>query len=473
MTSGLCRQKGLMKEKLRQLTPKQIVAELDKHIIGQDDAKRAVAVAIRNRWRRQQLSGEIRDEVVPKNIVMSGPTGVGKTEIARRLAALVNAPFVKVEATKFTEVGYVGRDVESMVRDLLEQAIKMVHEEQTVVWSLKADEAVEDRILDFLLPQPLSVSVSAAADTEDAAQIQKRHERTREKLRDQLRAGGLEDRPIEITVEEKAGPINILSNVGMDQMDPGMQDMFERLIPSKSTQRKLSVGEARKIIHQQELDKLIDHDKMVETAIERTEQTGIVFLDEIDKLCGPDGGAGPDVSREGVQRDLLPLVEGCSVSTRHGVIRTDHILFVAAGAFSRHKPSDLMPELQGRFPIRVQLQDLTQEDFRRILTEPRSALTLQQVALLDTEGITIKFTEDGIAAMAEKAWQINRDQQNIGARRLYAIMEKVLEDISFEAPDCRQKKYTIDAEFVNQHLAKATSDEDLNIFGFAAATGVQ
>ena len=452
------------------LTPKQIVTELDKFIIGQDDAKRAVAVAIRNRWRRQQLTGEIREEVAPKNIIMSGPTGVGKTEIARRLAALVQAPFVKIEATKFTEVGYVGRDVESMVRDLVERAIKMVREEQNEIWAEKAEQALEEALLDLLLPQPLSSSVDAsAAQTEED---QQRHERTRNKLREQLRAGALEDRNVELTLEEKSASVNILSNVGMDQMDPGMQDMFDKLIPSRTVHRTMTVAEARKIVYHQELDKLVDHEKIVETAVARAEQSGLIFLDEIDKLCGSDGH-GPDVSREGVQRDLLPLVEGCSVNTKHGMVKTDHILFIAAGAFSRNKPSDLMPELQGRFPIRVKLQDLGEEEFRRILTEPKSALTIQQIALMKTEGVTIKFTDDGITRMAEKAAQINKEQQNIGARRLYAILEKVLEDVSFEAPDCKQKKFVVDAAFVDEHLSNVSDDEDLNIFGFAAAAEVR
>ncbi len=448
------------------LTPKQIVAELDKFIIGQQDAKRAVAVAIRNRWRRQQLPESMRDEVAPKNIVMAGPTGVGKTEIARRLASLVNAPFVKVEATKFTEVGYVGRDVESMVRDLVERAIKLVREEQTKICEEKAKQALEDRLLDLLLPRPISMSVDAtAADSENP---QERYERTRNKLRDQLRSGMLEDRKIEISIEEKSGPVNILSNVGMDQIDPGMQDMLEKMMPSKSVQRTLTVGEARQIVYQQELDKLIDHEKVVDQAITLTEQNGIIFLDEIDKLCSNDSG-GADVSRDGVQRDLLPLVEGSSVNTKHGMVKTDHVLFIAAGAFSRHKPSDLMPELQGRFPIRVKLQDLGKDEFKRILTEPRNSLTTQQISLMETEGIKVNFSEDGIDMMATKAAEINATQQNIGARRLYAIMEKVLEDISFEAPDCKQKKYTIDSNFVNEHLSKANSDEDLNVFGFATA----
>lgn len=451
------------------LTPRQIVAELDKFIIGQDDAKRAIAIAIRNRWRRQQLSGAIREEVAPKNIIMAGPTGVGKTEIARRMAALVNAPFVKVEATKFTEVGYVGRDVESMIRDLLERAIKMEHEKQSRNWSAKAAEALEERILDYLLPRPASISVSVQPGTEENMSTAERYERTRSKLRQQLREGQLEDRPIEITVEEKAAPVNILSNVGFDQMDPGMQDMLEKMIPSKSVQRKMSVGEARKILHQQELDKLIDHEKMIEKALENTEQNGIVFLDEIDKVCGGEA-SGPDVSREGVQRDLLPIVEGSTINTRHGFIKTDHILFVAAGAFSRHKPSDLMPELQGRFPIRVKLSDLTKEDFRRILTEPQNSLTTQQTALMATEGITVEFTADGIEMMAEKAFEINDTQQNIGARRLYAVMEKVLEDLSFDAPDQQDKQICVDAAYVSEHLAGVTDDEDLSVFGFAAAT---
>lgn len=450
------------------LTPREIVAELDKFIIGQNDAKRAIAVAIRNRWRRQQLEGEIRDEVAPKNIIMAGPTGVGKTEIARRMASLVNAPFVKVEATKFTEVGYVGRDVESMIRDLLERAIKMEHEQQTKIWAEKAEEALEDRILDCLLPRPLSFSVTSGTDSEQGESSEDRYERSRKKMRDQLRAGMLEGREIEVNVEEKSGPVGILSNVGLDQLDPGMQDMLEKMIPSKSVQRKIPVSEARKILYQQELDNLIDHEKMTETAIQRTEQNGIVFLDEIDKLCGGDT-SGPDVSREGVQRDMLPIVEGCTVNTKHGFVKSDHILFVAAGAFSRHKPSDLMPELQGRFPIRVKLHSLTQDDFRRILTEPKNALTTQQTALMATEGIDLAFGDDGIEMMAEKAFEINSSQQDIGARRLYAVLEKVLEDLSFDAPEMKKNKIMVDAEYVNEHLSGATDDEDLNIFGFAAA----
>jgi len=450
----------------RHLTPSEIVAELDKFIIGQDDAKRAVAIAIRNRWRRQQLAPEIRDEVAPKNIIMAGPTGVGKTEIARRLASLVRAPFVKIEATKFTEVGYVGRDVESMVRDLLERAIQMVRDELAELNMEKAEEAMQERILDCLLPAPAAGPV---VDTQEAAENMQRYERTRNKLREQLLAGALEERQIEISVEEKTMPVNVLSNVGLDQMEPEMQNFFEKLMPSRQARRRLHVREARNIIRQQELDKLIDQDKMIAAAIKRTEQSGIVFLDEIDKVAGSNGW-GPDVSREGVQRDLLPMVEGTTVNTKHGMVKTDHILFIAAGAFSRNKPADLMPELQGRFPIRVQLSDLDQKQFRRILTEPRNALTMQQKALLETEGIKLTFTDDGITAMAEKAYEINRTQQNIGARRLYTVMEKVLEQISFDAPDKSKKKYIIDAEYVNEHISKASRDEDLNIFGFAAGT---
>ncbi|KPK75650.1 MAG: hypothetical protein AMJ79_10475 [Phycisphaerae bacterium SM23_30] len=451
--------------KIEHLTPRQVVSELDKYIIGQDDAKRAVAIAVRNRWRRLQLEPEIREEVAPKNIIMVGPTGVGKTEIARRLAALVGAPFIKVEATKFTEVGYVGRDVESMVRDLLERAIQMVHQEESARYADMAAEAAEERILDFLLPHP---TTSPTIDTQQIQESEERYERTRQKLREQLLSGILEERQIEISVEERAASIPIFSNVGLDQMEPEMQNFLERMMPTKMVKRRTSVREARHILRQQELDKLIDHDKMIETAIKRTEEAGIVFLDELDKICG-GASFGPDVSREGVQRDLLPMVEGTTVNTRHGMVRTDHILFMAAGAFSRNRPSDLMPELQGRFPIRVKLKDLDEEQFARILIEPRNSLTKQQEALLKTEGIKIRFTEDGIKAMAAKAFQINKDQQNIGARRLYAVMEKVLEEISFEAPE-GTKKYVINADYVNEHLGKATEDEDLNIFGFAAAT---
>lgn len=449
----------------KELTPRQIVTELDKYIVGQDDAKRAVAIAVRNRWRRQQLPEEIREEVSPKNIIMAGPTGVGKTEIARRLAALVGAPFVKVEATKFTEVGYVGRDVESMIRDLIERAIQMVRDEQAAFCAEEVERATEERILDYLLPRPLRQEVTPDADGE----VGDRYERSRSKMREQLRSGALEERTIEITVEEKAMPINILSNVGMDQMEPEMQNFFEKIMPSRPAQKRMAIRDARKVIRQQELDKLVDQDKVVQTAIQRTENSGVIFLDEIDKICSGGDHFGAEVSREGVQRDLLPLVEGTTVNTRHGLVRTDHILFIAAGAFSRNKPSDLMPELQGRFPIRVKLHDLDQQQFRRILTEPRNSLTAQQVALMETEGIDIEFAEDGVAAMAERAFHINSTQQNIGARRLYAVMEKVLEEISFEASDSQAKKFVIDKEYVSQRLQDASKDEDLNIFGFAAA----
>jgi ATP-dependent HslUV protease ATP-binding subunit HslU len=446
-------------------TPRQVVEALDKYIIGQDEAKRAVAIAMRNRWRRQQLADDIRDEVAPKNIIMSGPTGVGKTEIARRLASLVGAPFIKIEATKFTEVGYVGRDVESIVRDLLERAINMVRQEQSQLWADKAQQNAEERILDYLLPRPMTAHVDAAATGEDSEQ---RYQRSRSKLREQLLAGGLEDRQIEISVEEKAMAVNVLSNVGMDQLDPEMQNFFEKMMPTRTATRRVTVADAKPIIHQQELDKLIDHDKMIDEAIDRTEQMGIVFLDEIDKICASDG-QGPDVSREGVQRDLLPLVEGTTVNTRHGLVKTDHVLFIAAGAFSRRKPTDLMPELQGRFPIRVRLSDLNEEQFRQILTEPRNALTVQQQALLAADGVKIVFTDDGVAAIAKKAYELNRTQQNIGARRLYGVMEKVLEQISFDAPDSACGEYVINSKYVDEHLGSAASDEDLNIFGFAAA----
>jgi len=447
----------------KNLTPAQIVAELDKYIIGQDDAKRAVAIALRNRWRRLQLPPDVRDDVAPKNILMVGPTGVGKTEIARRLAALVAAPFVKVEATKFTEIGYVGRDVDCIVRDLLERSLQMVRAELELQHAQRAHDLAQDRLLDALLPRTRRSPRDAAAD--DADQAQQRFERTRAKLREQLHAGALETREIEITVEKKAAALPIFSNVSLEQVEPEMQNFLEQLLPSRSVRRRLPVAEARKLLAQQELDKLIDHAKLIQAAIERAEQRGIVFLDEIDKICGHEG-YGPDVSREGVQRDLLPLVEGATISTRHGHVRTDHVLFIAAGAFTRRKPSDLMPELQGRFPIRVQLKDLTQEHFRRILTEPRNALTIQQVALLATEGVELVFPPDGVDAMAQKAYEINKNQQNIGARRLYAVLEKVLEEISFTAP-AGPARYVIDAAYVNERIRRAEADEDLNIFGFA------
>jgi ATP-dependent HslUV protease ATP-binding subunit HslU len=443
----------------KQLTPRQVVAELDKYIVGQADAKRAVAVAIRNRWRRQQLPEEMRADVSPKNILMIGPTGVGKTEIARRLAGLTGAPFIKVEATKYTEVGYHGRDVESMIRDLLDSAIALVREEMTQAVREPAEQAVEDRILDHLLPG--SGGNFTPMDNDDETQTKRK--RTRDKLREQLRAGELEDRPIEVSVEDRPTAAAVLGNAGMG-MDVEFQSMFEKMLPVKRETKKVSVGDARKVLFGQEAEKLIEKDRITRTAVERVEQSGIVFLDEIDKVCGPESKQGPDVSRQGVQRDLLPIVEGSTVMTKHGPVKTDHILFIAAGAFHGSKPSDLMPELQGRFPIRVELADLTKEDFVRILTEPQNALTKQTAALLGTEGVRVSFTEDAVEAMAEIAYDVNRRQANIGARRLYTILERVFETISFEAPELERRDLTIDGRYVRERLAEVVRDEDLSKF---------
>jgi ATP-dependent HslUV protease ATP-binding subunit HslU len=441
-----------------ELTPRQIVAALDKYIIGQTDAKRAVAVAVRNRWRRLQLPEAMREEVGPKNILMSGPTGVGKTEIARRMAQLVNAPFLKVEATKYTEVGYVGRDVESMIRDLLELAIAMVQKEQTEVVREKAEQQTEERILDELLPAP-SDGGDAASDAEAQRQ------RTREKLRAQLRNGELEDRPIELRVEQKMPPMGMFATtVGPDQMMPEIQDLMDRLMPKQQKDRRVPIREARPVIFNQECANLIDREKTIQMAVQRTQNNGIVFVDEMDKLCGPKSAHGPDVSRQGVQRDLLPIIEGTTVNTRHGVVKTDHILFIAAGAFHAAKPSDLMPELQGRLPIRVELGDLTKDDFVRILKEPENALTKQQVALLATEGLTVRFTDDGIEEMASIASDVNQRMENIGARRLQTIMEKVMEAVSFEAPEMSGQKVTIDAKYVDGRLSDIVKDADLSKF---------
>lgn len=444
---------------MKELTPRQIVEELGKYIVGQDDAKRAVAIAIRNRWRRLQLPEHMRDEVGPKNIIMIGPTGVGKTEIARRLANLVNAPFVKVEASRYTEVGYHGRDVESMVRDLLDLAINMVHEEQTEVVRLEAERRAEERLLDALIPP-----VPTGHDEVTSDEVAERRRRSREKFRTELQAGDLDDREIELTVEEKARPQAVFATVGMDQMDPGLQNMLDQILPSQARERRLPIHEAREVIFQQECEKLIDREKATEMAIQRTENSGMIFLDEIDKICTSDGHHGPDISRQGVQRDLLPIVEGTTVMTRHGPVRTDHILFIAAGAFHSSKPNDLMPELQGRFPIRVELTDLTKEDFVRILTEPRNALIKQHVAMLATEGVELKFEKGAVAAMAELAFQVNRTSQNTGARRLYTISEKLIEDISFHAPERKGEKFTIDEKFVRDTLSHIIKDEDLSKF---------
>ena len=442
---------------MAELTPRQIVLELDRYIVGQDAAKKAVAVAIRNRWRRQQLPPELRKDVTPKNIILIGPTGVGKTEIARRLAQLVGAPFLKVEATKYTEVGYHGRDVESMVRDLTEIAVGMVRQEQRQLVETQAQERVRERLLDLLLP-------SSNTWEPDNAEENERRQRTREKMRARLDAGELEDRPVELNVEQKAVPVQIFSNLGRENMDVDFQNMFERIMPKQSQQRQLPIKEARRILLDQETEALIDRQVVQEKAIDLVENHGIIFLDELDKICGPPSAHGPDVSRQGVQRDLLPVVEGTTVNTRYGPVRSDHILFIAAGAFHVSKPSDLMPELQGRFPIRVELTDLKREDFLRILTEPKHALTKQYAELLGTEGVTLRFTPDGVEALADIAFEVNRTAQNIGARRLHTILERVVEEISYEGPDLPDKRVVIDGAYVRGRLAEVLQKEDLSKF---------
>jgi ATP-dependent HslUV protease ATP-binding subunit HslU len=497
---------------LDDLTPRQIVAELDKYVVGQKAAKRAVAIALRNRMRRQKLPPDLADEIMPKNIIMIGPTGVGKTEIARRLAKLTNSPFLKVEASKFTEVGYVGRDVESMVRDLVEIAIDMVREEKLEEVEDKAELNAEERLLDLLLPPPAATPAPAAVEphTEEGSNVltlptpssgahQESHQRTREKLRQQFREGKLDDRTVEIDVREKNAPsFEIISNQGVEEMDINLKDVLPNLFGQRTKKRKMKVAEAFEYLIQEEEGRLIDMDQVTRMAVERVENSGIVFLDEIDKIAGREGGHGPDVSREGVQRDILPIVEGTTVNTRYGMVRTDYILFIAAGAFHVSKPSDLIPELQGRFPIRVELHSLTVEDFIRILTEPKSSLTKQSIALLETEGLKLEFTPEALAEMAQFAFRVNETTENIGARRLHTIMERVLDEISFLAPDLikaqpqndenglqlaastdfgatvplpvseretatgKEKVVVIDPEYVRQMVANIVKDQDLS-----------
>jgi ATP-dependent HslUV protease ATP-binding subunit HslU len=458
------------------LTPREIVTQLDKYVIGQKNAKRSVAIALRNRWRRQRVAEDLRDEIAPKNIIMIGPTGIGKTEIARRLSKLAQSPFLKIEASKFTEVGYVGRDVESMVRDLTEIAINMVRAEETEKVQVKARELAEERMLDLLLPPVRRETLPKEAEEESPdlpqtpplpqlqpANHQPESSPTREKLRQRLRAGKMDDRLVEIETAQRGLPmVEIFSSAGMEEMDINLKEMFSNLLPKKTKRRKVKVPEGLKILADEEAQKLIDMDKVTGLAIERVEQGGIIFLDEIDKIAGRESAHGPDVSREGVQRDLLPIVEGTTVTTRYGMVKTDHILFIAAGAFHVSKPSDLIPELQGRFPIRVELDALTKEDFIRILTEPQNALSKQYTALLATEGIRLSFTPDAIGEIAEIATLVNQRTENIGARRLHTILERMLDEISFDAPDRPEKNIQVDARYVREKLSEIIKDEDLS-----------
>jgi ATP-dependent HslUV protease ATP-binding subunit HslU len=445
---------------LDELTPREIVAELDKHVVGQRPAKRAVAIALRNRQRRQKLPPDIADDIMPKNIIMIGPTGVGKTEIARRLAKLTNSPFLKVEASKFTEVGYVGRDVESMIRDLVEIAIDMVREERLEEVEDKAEMNAEERLLDILLPPP--PAAAPAQEGQLSLPGSESYQRSREKLRQQFREGKLDDRSVEIDVRERSPQFGIISNQNLEDMEMNLKDMLPNIFGGGSKKRKMKVGDAFDYLVQEEEGRLIDMDQVNRAAVERVESSGIVFLDEIDKIAGREGGHGPDVSREGVQRDILPIVEGTTVNTRYGMVRTDHILFIAAGAFHVSKPSDLIPELQGRFPIRVELKSLTVEDFLRILTEPKSSLTKQYSALLETEGVRLEFDPEALREMAEFAFKVNEQTENIGARRLHTIMEKLLEDISFDGPDLKKKNIRIDAVYVQKQLSEIVKDQDLS-----------
>jgi ATP-dependent HslUV protease ATP-binding subunit HslU len=453
---------------MKKLTPREIVAALDKYIISQKDAKRSVAIALRNRWRRRQVPEDLRDEIAPKNIILIGPTGVGKTEIARRLARLADSPFLKIEASKFTEVGYVGRDVESMIRDLTELAVNMVKSDEQEAVKIKAQAIAEERMLDILLPPKKASKATEEIESEEKTLELVRKDATepvstREKIRKMLHDGKLDNRYVDLEVAERAMPVvEIFSSAGLEEMDINLKDMLGGMFPKKTKKRKLKVPEAIEILTQEEAQRLVDMDKVVKEAITKVEQSGIIFLDEIDKITGREGGHGPDVSREGVQRDLLPIVEGCTVTTKYGMVKTDHILFIASGAFHTTKPSDLVPELQGRFPIRVELKSLGKEEFVRILSEPKNALVLQYRALLKTEGIDLVFENDAISAIAEIATEVNARTENIGARRLHTVIERLLDEILFDAPDVAEQRIVIDAKYVYEKLQDIKEDEDLS-----------